>query len=240
MFPPLTNRRVEPERMDDPALPAAEHDQALAGLRRIHFWTGTTGTVWRVVRRWMLDRPEPGSPFRLLDVACGGGTLLAGLLRRAHSSGLLLHGDGADQSEHAAEVTARACHGIGPRPPVLHRLDATAENPPAGYDAIVSSLFLHHLDNATAVRTLRRFGEAAPRGLVHDLARSKSAYALAAMGCRALSRSPVVHVDGPQSVEAGFTPAELAALAAEAQLPHATVARRRFGRLHLSWRRDPA
>ena len=235
MLPDLSTRRVEPERMDDPGLPAAEHDAALAGLRRIHAWTGTTGRVWAVVRRWMLDREEPGSPFRLLDVACGGGTLLAGLLRRSRRAGLLLHADGADLSEHAAEVAAEACGGIGGRPPGFLKLDATQEDPPAGYDAVISSLFLHHLDNTTAAATLGRLGRAAPRGLVHDLARGRQAYLLAAGGCRLLSRSPVVHADGPQSVAAGFTPGELRGLAAEARLPGVRVSRKPFGRLHLRW-----
>ena len=221
--------------MDDPDLPAEQHDLALEGLRRIHFWTGTTGRVWRVVRRWMLDRPEPGSPFRLLDAACGGGTLMAGLMRRAHRAGLLLHADGADLSPHAAKVAADACRGIGQRAPDFLRMDVTREEVPAGYDGVVSSLFLHHLDDAAAAGTLRRFAEAAPHGLVHDLRRSRSAHALAVAGCRLLSRSPVVHADGPQSVEAGFTRSELAALAAEAGLPGARVTRKPFGRLHLAW-----
>ncbi len=101
----------------------------------------------------------------------------------------------------------------------------------------MSSLFLHHLDDAAAAGTLRRFAEAAPRGLVHDLRRSRSAHALAVAGCRLLSRSPVVHADGPQSVEAGFTAAEMAALAVEAGLPNARVTRKPFGRFHLSWLR---
>lgn len=222
--------------MDDPRLPAAEHDLALAGLRRIHAFTGTHGRVWSVVRRWMLGREDPGSAFRLIDVACGGGTLLAGLLRRARRAGLLLHADGADLSAHAHGVAAAACEGVG-RPPVFHRFDATAEDPPGGYDGVVSSLFLHHLDDAAAVATLRRLATAAPRGLVHDLSRSRAAHALAAAGCRLLSRSPVVHADGPQSVAAGFTPGELAGLAERAGLPDVRVTRQPFGRLHLRWGR---
>ena len=235
MFPDLSTRRVEPERMDDPGIDPAEHDRALAGLRRIHAWTGTTGRVWAVLRRWMLDREQPGAPFKLLDVACGGGTLLAGLLRRSRRAGLLLHADGADLSPHAAAVAAKACRGVGGRAPAFLRLDAAREDPPPGYDAVVSSLFLHHLDDPAAAATLGRLGRAAPRGLIHDLERSRRAYLLAAAGCRLLSRSPVVHADGPQSVAAGFTPEELRALGAEAELPDARVSRRPFGRLHLRW-----
>jgi len=59
--------------------------------------------------------------------------------------------------------------------------------------------------------------------VVDDLIRSRLGYALAWSGTRLLSRSWVVHTDGPLSVRAAFTPAELRRLAAEAGLTTAEL-----------------
>jgi hypothetical protein len=61
---------------------------------------------------------------------------------------------------------------------------------------------------------------------------------LACAGTRLLSRSPVVHVDGPRSVAAAFTPAEALDLAQRAGLTGATVVRRWPCRFLLTWRRE--
>src|SRR5438093_515405 len=77
---------------------------------------------------------------------------------------------------------------------------------PSEYDAVVSSLFLHHLTEEQAIELLRRMGTAGQMVLVNDLVRSRTGYLLAWMGTRLLSRSEVVHFDGPRSVEGAFTP----------------------------------
>ena len=60
---------------------------------------------------------------------------------------------------------------------------------------------------------------------------------LAHVGTRLLSRSWVVHTDGPRSVAGAFTVAELRELAAEAGLVGAEVAWRWPFRMLLTWRR---
>jgi hypothetical protein len=119
--------------------------------------------------------------------------------------------------------------------------DALREPLPAGYDAVVSSLFLHHLTEPQAVELLRQMAAAAGRlVLVNDLMRSRAGYLLAWVGTRLLSRSPVVHFDGPRSVEGAFTVAEARALAEQAGLAGAVVGRRWPCRYLLSWRRPPS
>jgi hypothetical protein len=115
-------------------------------------------------------------------------------------------------------------------------LDAVREGPPDGYDVIVSSLFLHHLDTDEARRFLARSGQAAKRALlIQDLVRSPTAYGFAWLGTRALTRSDVVHTDGPLSVRAAFTVPELCRLAGEAGLKDARVQRRWPYRQLLTW-----
>jgi hypothetical protein len=59
--------------------------------------------------------------------------------------------------------------------------------------------------------------------VVNDLRRGALGYAMAVLGTRLLTRSPVVRVDGPRSVRGAFTVAEAQKLAARAGLPGATV-----------------
>jgi hypothetical protein len=118
-------------------------------------------------------------------------------------------------------------------------LDVAHEPLPEGFDVVLCSLFLHHLDDDGAVALLRRMRGAARRlVVVSDLRRTALGHLYALVGCRLLSRSPVFHVDGPRSVEAAFTSGEARDLAARAGLAGARVVQRWPQRFLLTWRRD--
>src|SRR5437763_1778104 len=83
------------------------------------------------------------------------------------------------------------------------------------------------LEESDALTMLRHMRDAAAElVLVNDLERSRLGFALAWVACRLLSRSPVVHFDGPASVRSAFTPKEALALAERAGLTGAKVGRR--------------
>ncbi len=134
--------------------------------------------------------------------------------------------------DHARTAAARAGVALA-----VERVDALQGALPAA-DVVMCSLFLHHLTVDDAATVLTRMRDAAGDTLlVNDLRRSGAGFAAAVMGTRLLSRSPVVHIDGPRSVRAAFTSPELAALAARAGLQGATVGRRFPWRMLLTWRR---
>ena len=104
------------------------------------------------------------------------------------------------------------------------------------YDVVMNSLFLHHLDEPQVVRVLQRMAAAArQRIIIDDLRRTRLGYFLAWTGCRLLSRSPIVHFDGPVSVEGAFTDAEILQLAAQAGLQSARLQRHWPQRFLLTW-----
>jgi hypothetical protein len=106
------------------------------------------------------------------------------------------------------------------------------------YDVVMCSLFLHHLQREQARALLARMSDLADRlVLVNDLVRSPVGFVLAYAGTRLLSRSWVVHTDGPRSVEGAFTMTELRVLAEEAGLRGAEVAARWPCRMLLTWSR---
>jgi SAM-dependent methyltransferase len=234
-LPNVGHRRRQPEIMDQPGLDRRRHVQALRGLERINFWSRSAGILWPSLAE--LARQTPGRPTRVLDVASGAGDVPRRLWRRARRAGLALDIDGCDVSPEAvAHARERAADQGVPVRFFVH--DALAGPLPAGHDAVVCSLFLHHLDEEQAVDLLRRMAAAAGRlVLVNDLVRSRIGWLMAYLGTRVLSRSDVVHTDGPLSVEGAFTVAEARALAERAGLAGARVVRRWPCRFLLSWRR---
>lgn len=227
----LPRRVVVPELMDDPSLAAAEHLRALEGLRRINAWSGTAGSLWARLRPLAAGR---ATPLRVLDLACGGGDVTLALWRLARDAGAALTIEGADISETAL-ARARAAADAAGAPVSFRRADLLGEPFPAGYDAAVSSLFLHHLSDGDAVRLLTAARGAVRHVVVSDLDRGGLGLAAAWVGTRVLSRSRVVHVDGPRSVRAAFTGAEAAGLARRAGLGGAKVDRGWPFRWVLSW-----
>ena len=74
--------------------------------------------------------------------------------------------------------------------------------------------------------------------LVHDLIRSRLDLLLTWIGTRLLSRSAIVHIDGPLSVGGAFQLDEVAHLATAAGLAGAQISRFWPERFLLSWSRD--
>jgi len=201
----LRSRRLTPECMDDPSLPAARHAAALAGLRRINRCSGVVPALWRQL--------APLGAARVLDLGSGGGDVPVALARRAARRGLPLELHASDKSRFALETAGQRAQAAGVRLG-LHALDVLADPLPRGYDVLMCSLFLHHLSTDEARDLLARMAASAGRLLlVSDLQRNALGLGLALVGTRLLSRSDVVHVDGPRSVRAAFTAEEVAELA---------------------------
>ena len=231
----------EAELMDDPGLPESEHLRALGGLARINTISGTAARLAAAITRRLDPGPARSGPLVVVDVACGGGDVTVGLARRlaACRGAGNVRVVGLDFSPRAVERARRRAAGR-PEPVAFEVRDVVADGcPPC--DVVVSSLFLHHLDDGDAQAVLRACAVAARRGIViSDLIRSRIGLALAVAGTTLLSRSHVVHTDGPLSVRAARTPAEYRALFAAAGLPEASVRRVWPERVIVEWWRPEA
>ena len=236
-FATLGKRNRQPELMDQPGLDEGLHAHALKSLSRINWISRTSAMIWRPIRKLALEA-NPSRTLRILDVACGGGDVAIGLARRAGRAGIKVQVDGCDINpvavEHARGNALRA--GVSQVGFFVH--DALMTALPDGYDVVTCSLFLHHLDDLDAERMLRSMGAAAGQMVVaSDLLRNRLAYLMAVVACRVLTRSPIVHVDGPLSVAAAFTVDEARALAERAGLSGATFTRYFPERFLFVWRR---
>jgi SAM-dependent methyltransferase len=233
LLPPLTDRDRRPEVMDQPGLDPGAHHHALRGLARINRWSRSVAAIWPVVAaQW-----TGGRPVRVFDLACGAGDVLVGLWRKAAKAGVPVALDGCDVSPVALEHAARRAAEAGAAVRLI-RADALCDILPDGYDVVCASLFLHHLTDDEAVAVLGRMKRSTERVVVvDDLLRSRAGYALAWAGTRLLTRSRVVHADGPLSVRAAFTVPEVRRLADAAGLTGATIRTHWPYRFLLTWSR---
>ncbi len=232
----LAERHREAELMDELSLDVSEHTRALAGLRRVNWWSRSAAMVQSDLRQ-LAAECSAERPLRLLDVACGGGDVTTQIARWSRLAGLPVRVSACDISPTALDIARQQADSTGESIEFFQH-DLLQQPLPGEFDVVMCSLFLHHLDGSDAVRVLRSMAAAATRAvLVNDLIRSRSGYLLSLLGTRLLSRSRIVHVDGPLSVAGAFTPPEALRLCEQASLQGATISRHWPQRFLLTWRR---
>jgi SAM-dependent methyltransferase len=230
----LHRRQREPELMDQPGLDEKLHGDALRGLQRINRISGTGGVVWTAIEKLALSAPS--RTWRVLDVASGGGDVAIDVARRAAQRKIDLGVDGCDVSPFAVDYATEQAAERGIKGARFFKQDVLNGPLPGGYDVVMCSLFLHHLDEESAVALLSKMAAAARRlVLVSDLCRSRFGYMAAWMVCRVLTRSPVVHVDGPLSVQAAYSLGEIRDVAHRGGLSNAVIEPRWPYRFLLQW-----
>ncbi len=218
-------RQLVPERMDDPQLDRVEHRRALDGLRRVNRISGTASKIAKKIESIAQSmRLESSS---VLDLGCASGDVAYGVAKRLPKEKAWLL-EGWDMSSTAIDY-ANELHGHpqalnvlqrrNPNTTLLFKKTNAFDESKRTFDFVYCSLFLHHFDEQQAIQVLKKMHELARYAIiVDDLDRSRLGWWLAKIGVQLLSRSPVVHFDGPQSVLAAFTVEEARAIASKAGL----------------------
>ncbi|MFC0410842.1 methyltransferase domain-containing protein [Roseomonas elaeocarpi] len=196
----LRHRVLVPEIMDDAAQDFRAFSAALHDLERINRLT----FAYRPVIRWLeaLVRRSGARRLRVLDVGAGGGDALARIARWGARRGVRLELAALDRSPHAA-AHARARH---PGLPVRWiTADLFALDPTERFDAVVCSLFAHHLEDEAIRRFLRWLDARAELGwLISDLHRHAIPWGAVWAGVRILRMDPMVVHDSTVSIARGF------------------------------------
>ena len=208
-------RSTQTEWMDTEAVTPADFAACLHDLAQVNTVTlarlPTLGFMRRLVRR------HPGRPFRVLDVGCGEGDMLRRLARWAVRAGHRVEWLGLDRNP----LGIAAARAATPASLPIRYIEADVFDPALpGYDAIISSLFTHHLDEGQLAAFLRLMEARAALGwFVNDLHR----HPLAFHGFGALSAVArwhrFVRHDGPISVARAFRRADWTRLLHEAGVP---------------------
>lgn len=229
-------RIVVPEEMDDEAIGRKEHQHALQGLERLNFFSGSAQHLWPAIEALACQRRE--RPLRVLDIATGSGDIPISLWKKARKKNILLEIAACDKSSQALDFAREKARANGV---AVHffSLDIHEMEIPAGYDVLISSLFLHHLQEEEAAKFLKSLAQQAKQlVLVNDLARSVPGLLLAFLGTRLLTASAVVHTDGVRSAQAAFSLAEIKKMAQDAGLRGARIECRWPSRFLLLWKKE--
>lgn len=195
------------EIMDDPACDPERLRATLQRFETVNRLISGWGTVYRTLLRPHLA--GLGRPARVLDIGSGGGDLVARLAAAARSDGLDVSWVGVDPDARAHEVA----ESREPIPGATYRCTdaATLVGEGDAFDAVLSNHVLHHLNG-----DLERFAaesRALSSGIVlhSDIARSRVAYGLYAVGITPFQAGTFLRTDGLRSIRRSYTPGELAA-----------------------------
>lgn len=211
------------EMMDHPT-PLAELAECLADVARLNIMFGGRALTLRHVRELACALPA-GRRLTVLDVGTGGGDIPRALVRWARSEGRPVSVIALDRDHTTARIVRRDAGAY----PEIMVVEGDAVDLPVrdgAVDVVISTLTLHHFDEAEAARHLAEMDRAAGRGIVvNDLARSRTARALVWLVTRLFTRNPMSRHDGPLSVLRAYVPGEVRALCERAGLGDARIER---------------
>lgn len=218
------------ELMDLPCANLSELARTLKDLAWINRFLGGTRLVLSQLAPLLPGLP---APIRILDVATGYADVPRAIALWARRRRLMIEIEGLDHHDQILDLARYAC---STHPEIrIHRGDALALPYPDGsFDIVLASLILHHMEGEEQVRLLRELYRVTRRAvLVNDLRRGRWPFLVTWASLRLVSRSRLIHHDGPLSIRRGFVADEVRALAQAAGWARARVTRHAFFRLAL-------
>ena len=142
-----STRSYVPELMDVEPVPYEEFAACLRDIARINAALNAYAPTLAWLRRGWAARPKDAAPFRILDAGCGYGDTLRAVAREARRRKVDVELVGIDINPWAKRVA----ESVTPAPDRIRfetaDIFAWDDGP---YDAIISSLFTHHLDDDEA------------------------------------------------------------------------------------------
>ncbi|MEK6235119.1 MAG: methyltransferase domain-containing protein, partial [Planctomycetales bacterium] len=159
----MDKRTLTPELMDDPELDRDRHHEALRALAWLNGVTRNAALAWAPLRA--LARDQGVKELKVLDVATGAGDIPIRLFHRARKAGLKLQIEACDLSEQALEYARENAKRSGAEVRFLQH-DVLDGPLPEGYDVVMCSQFMHHLEEPEAASLLRKLREAAGRQVI--------------------------------------------------------------------------
>ena len=232
----ISERRLQPELMDQPDLDPALHVRALDGLKRINLVSRSAAILWPAIAE-VAREAESRSCACSISLAAAGTTRCR--LRACRPCPSFDRGPRLRCERSCRQPITPTGNHVGFAWPEL--LSARRAVPAASHglrrdhDVPFSCITWKRIKPAGCSAAWRRLARRAV--LVCDLQRSWLGYGLAWVGCRLLTASPIVHVDGPRLGRGGFAISEVTALAARSGLDGALITHHWPQRWLLSWRK---
>jgi len=198
----------EIELMDGPQPPSRQLTRTLRELESLNRRFGGH----RYALRFMARHFRPGSTYRILDLATGGGDFPRAMVDWARERGIALEIDAVDASPAIAELAESFSADY---PEITYFLgDAVSFDSGMRYDLVHCSLALHHFSTAQAVELLKRCRSLSKNlVLVTDLERRLMTSLGVGLANRFFGHSPMTCRDGATSARRAFSFREFRLLA---------------------------
>ena len=195
-------RRRHPELLDEPDVDPQSLAASLAYNRRINWLLGYSRLIVRQLARFSKGW-KPEQTIRILDVGTGSADIPRAILRWSNRCKLDVRMVGIDLHALTVQEARQATAGS----PRFQLVRGNALRLPFGdnsFDYAITSMFLHHLDEADAVQSLAEMSRVARRGVIaSDLLRLKRSYAF--IWIATLFSHPMVKHDARVSIAQAFS-----------------------------------
>lgn len=193
------------ELMDDPDCDPQRLHATLHRFRIVNRLVAGWDVVYRRRLRGILG--SLNRPARVLDMGSGAGDVVTHLARRAARDQLEVQWTGVDPDPRAHQVAlSRQQPGVNFRCTDAESLLAQGET----FDVVISNHVLHHLQAAELAEFTGASQKLATTAVLHsDIARSRLAYTLFAVGVTPLAPGTFLRTDGLRSIRRSYRPAEL-------------------------------
>ena len=207
LFVDTTSRSNDTELMDDFSMKGELLRDTLDKLGAINKWLGGNRVTLNGLRQLLEHQPKE-KVYTIVDIGCGHGDILRLIAEygRKHNYSFQLIGIDANQDaiDYAVELSA-AYDELS-----FKKLDVFSEEFQAmEYDVVLSTLFLHHLDETEIRSLLQLMSTKAKLGVVvNDLHRHRLAYGLFKLLGTVISNHMIVQ-DGLTSILRAFKRKEI-------------------------------
>jgi 2-polyprenyl-3-methyl-5-hydroxy-6-metoxy-1,4-benzoquinol methylase len=212
----LSRRALEDEQMDAADLDPETYAAVLRHLGRVNRATFAARPTLGFLRDQEAAMRALGRPVRLLDVGFGGGEMLRTIWRSMKRQGIACELVGIDLNPRSAPVAEDMTDAGAPIRYLTGDYRSLAGQ---GWDFVISSLVVHHMNDAERGDFLAFMEREAQLGwFVNDLHRHAFAYHGFPLLARLLGVHRIVREDGQLSVARAFRPPEWEAIVRAAGL----------------------
>jgi SAM-dependent methyltransferase len=191
----------------------------LSSLEQVNRWF----LGYRPTLAWLGQMPmESVHSIHIADVGCGGGDLLRQIAAWARKRTVAVQLTGIDLNPYAARAAAEST----PKELGVEWVtgDALGYRPEKPIDIIVSSLMMHHLEDAEIIALLQWMEATAQAGwFINDLERSRQSSRIFEWAAKLVRWHRFVQHDGPVSFRRAFNEADWVHSLAAAGVPHEGV-----------------
>lgn len=207
MLPNTTTRSNTTEIMDDFDMTGGMLRDTLKKLDWINKLLGGNQVTMSAVKELLVNFPKEKT-LRIVDVGCGSGDMLRRVARWLRRRGQAAHLIGIDANAFIVDY-AREHSTEYPEIEYLSTFVPSEAFLDLKYDVLLSTLFLHHLNDKEADHLLQIATQQAQTGIIiNDLHRSPMAYFLFNLVTLAVP-NPMIRQDGLTSILRGFKRNEL-------------------------------